>query len=281
MLHPFKVIESELRQRLSSVKITRQREVTIRATWLIRPEVIDHFTTVHEVLGIPIVWMICSFERESGSNFTRSPAQGDRWDRISTHVPRGVGPFPSFEAAALWSYKHDGLDKNSAPWDLAYACYAWEKFNGFGPRDHGRVSGYVFSGTNQYDPPDGKAGKYVSDGVWGPNIVDQQLGCLPLALEMIRLLPELAFGNVITHTSDVEPIHVTPVPDGFSDALWIQQSLNKLKVKGTPLKEDGNFGRRTRNAIRAFQTAYPPLATDGIFGKLTKSTMMESLRDSS
>jgi len=235
MIHPFKVLEPEYRQRLSVIRITRQNEVHHRAVQLIQPSVLDHFVPVQKQLGIPVVWMVCSFERESGSDFTRSPSQGDRWDRVSVHVPRGIGPFKSFTDAALWAYIHDGLNRNSSPWDMAYACYKWEVFNGFGPRNHGRVSGYVYSGTNQYDPPTGKGGKYIRDGLWSAITVDQQLGCLALALEMIRLRPDLAFGETLIPEIVDHPIPLTPVPEGFGDALWVQKTLNKLKVSGTPL----------------------------------------------
>lgn len=280
MQHPFKVIEPELRQRLAVLKITRQAQAERRAAQLVKPAVLDHFRPVHEHLGIPIVWMVSSFERESGSDFTRSPAQGDRWDRTSVNVPRGVGPFKDWPAAADWSYRHDGIDKNSAPWDEAYACYAEEKFNGFGPRDHGRVSGYVMAGTDQYDKPTGKAGKYVSDGAWDPDKQDEQLGCVALWRAMIELDPSLGFsaaerGQV---SVPVQPIPVTPTPEGFSDALLVQQMINKVIAKGAvryeALKEDGNYGRHTRNAVRAFQTAFG-LEADGIAGPKTKEKLKE------
>lgn len=284
MQHPFKAIEPELRQRLSVLKLTREAETTRRAEQLVAPKILNRFRPVYAELLIPIVWMVCSFERESGMDFTRSPAQGDRWDRISKNVPRGVGPFTSFEASAEWSYEHDGINKNSSPWDLAYACYAWERFNGFGPRDHGRVSGYIFSGTDQYDPPAGKGGKYVSDGKWNPSAVDQQLGCVALALEMIRLDPSLAFGEPIM-PKPIEPpipIPVTPTPDGFAQALQVQQCLNHLimghELAGVdPLTEDGNYGRRTRNAVRAFQKM-AKLDQDGIAGPLTKMALEDYVK---
>jgi lysozyme family protein len=200
MQHPFLTLEPEYKQRLASLKITRQAQIHDRAIRLLnRPEVKTNFEPVQVALGIPMVWMICSFERESGMDFTRSPAQGDRWDHISVNVPRGVGPFKSFTDAALWSYRHDGIDKNLAPWSWPYMCWSWEEFNGFGPRNHGHVSGYVWAGTDQYDPPAGQGGKYIADGIWDPHAVDKQLGCVPLALELVRLDPSL--------DPSLEPLH--------------------------------------------------------------------------
>lgn len=272
MQHPFKVLEPEYERRLAALNVTRKIEVHQRATAILRrSEVIANFKPVQEELGIPIVWGICSFERESGLDFRTSPAQGDRWDRVSVNVPRGVGPFPSWTAAAIWSYKHDGIDKNSSPWSWPYMCWAWEKFNGFGPRDHGRVTGYDFAGTDEYDPPVGKGGKYVSDGNWSASAVDRQLGCVPLALELVKLEPSLAL-DFHFPTPSADPIPVTPTPTGVGggehDTKWIQESLNHLHFGGEQLVVDGNYGRRTRNVVRTFQTAHG-LVADGLAGPVT------------
>jgi lysozyme family protein len=282
MKHPFLAVEQEYKTRLASLTITRRTEVHNRALSLLRPSrgVIANFKPVEEELGIPMVWMICSFERESGMDFKTSPAQGDPWNRVSTHVPSGVGPFKSFTEAAIWSYKHDGLNKNSAPWSWPYACWGWEKFNGFGPRDHGRVSGYVFAGTDQYDPPHGQAGKYVADGKWDPNEVDKQLGCVALALELISLDASLALPVDLT-VATPDPIPVTPVPVGVGgsgqagvaavhDTRWIQEALNKI-YPGS-LVVDGNYGRMTRNVVRFFQTTHG-LDADGLAGPLTVAAL--------
>src|SRR5437868_3575104 len=50
-----------------------------------------------------VPWFVIAVihEREASQNWAASIAQGDRWDRVSTHVPQGRGPFRSFEAAAI------------------------------------------------------------------------------------------------------------------------------------------------------------------------------------
>lgn len=276
MQHPYLQLRDEYERRLAALKITRDAEAERRAKQILRrPEMMSNFGPVEQALKIPMVWMVCSFERESGLDFKTSPAQGDPWNRVSTHVPAGVGPFKSFTEAAIWSYKHDGLDKNSSPWSWSYMMWAWEKFNGFGPRDHGRVSGYNFAGTDQYDPPTGEGGKYVSDGHWDSGEVDKQLGCVPLAVCLAHLEPRLMVPGFPSGPIVVpEPIIVTPTPVGVGapvlgrDTRWVQHALNTLSVLGTPLDEDGNFGRKTRTAVRAFQELRN-LDTDGLIGPKT------------
>lgn len=282
MQHPFEAMAPDFRRRIAAAVLTRRRETNRRAAALVMPAVVDRFRPAHEKLGIPLVWMICSFERESGCNFSKSPAQGDPWNRPSVHVPRGVS-FKSFEDAAVWSYRHDGIAGAKYPWSMTYACYAWNLFNGFGPNDHGRVSGYVFAGTDQYDPPAGLGGKYVADGKWDPDTVDQQLGCLALATCMIALAPELAIPADPDAAAASPAPHEAPLPAvlGGGQAhptAWVQDALNRLRVPGTPLLVDGSFGRRTGNALRAFQ-ASAGIVPDGLLSPETLGALETALAD--
>ncbi len=216
---------------------------------------------------MPQIWMATSFEREASSNFADSPAQGDPWSHVSVHVPRGRGPFASWAAAAIDAYHIDGLDKvGAANWTWARACYEGEVFNGFGYRAHGIHSPYLWAGTNNY-----VSGKYVADGVWSAGAVDQQLGIVPVMVRMVALRPALALPG-----TDALPPPQLPPPDttqhGEHDTAWLQHALNTLKVEGTPLVEDGNFGRRTRFAVIAYQTANG-LTPDGIAGPLTTAQL--------
>src|SRR5689334_10924289 len=40
-------------------------------------------------------------EREASGSWHANLAQGDPWDKVSVHIPRGQGPFASWEAAAI------------------------------------------------------------------------------------------------------------------------------------------------------------------------------------
>src|SRR6266852_6535688 len=52
------------------------------------------------VTGVPWAVIAVIHERESSQSWKASLAQGDPWNRRSVHVPRGRGPFTSWEAAA-------------------------------------------------------------------------------------------------------------------------------------------------------------------------------------
>jgi lysozyme family protein len=67
-----------------------------------------------------------------------------------------------------------------------------EIYNGFGPRNHGRRTGYLWAGTNIYN-----GGKYIADGEWDPNAKDTQMGMIPLMVTMLQLDPTLALADAL------------------------------------------------------------------------------------
>jgi lysozyme family protein len=222
---------------------------------------LGHYGDVLKLIQVPIVVQATICEREDGNDFTKNPAQGDPWNRPSIHVPRNRGPFNSWVEAAVdaWSVC-DKLNVNSQPWSLPYACFKWEGYNGFGYRAHGVRTPYVVGGTNLQQP-----GKFVADGSFDPSHIDSQLGCLPIAVRMIQLVPGLAFGDAVMVAAAPSIIPApTPLPSMVGTDLtgvkWVQGSLNRLTHAG--LTVDGSFGRMTRAAIRDFQQAHG-LTPDG------------------
>jgi lysozyme family protein len=126
-------------------------------------------------------------EREASQSWKANLAQGDPWNKISIHVPKGRGPFASWEDAAI-----DAL-VNCAPkaaawndWSIGGALTLLEEYNGLGYAAMGKPSPYIWAGTDQY-----KKGKYVADGHYDPNAVDHQLGCAALFAQMKQLDPSI------------------------------------------------------------------------------------------
>ena len=122
-------------------------------------------------------------EREASQSWKANLAQGDPWNKVSIHVPKGRGPFDSWEDAAI-----DALT-NCAPraaswkdWSIGGAMTLLEEYNGLGYAAMGKPSPYVWAGTDQY-----KKGKYVADGHYDPNAIDHQLGCAALFARMKQL----------------------------------------------------------------------------------------------
>lgn len=162
----------------------------------------DRYLTVSKRTGIPWPFIAVTHQRESSQNWSRSLAQGDLWDRVSTHVPRGRGPFTSWEAAA-----YDAL-VNCSPyaarnkdWSIGGLLTLLEQYNGLGYVNKGLPSPYIWSGTDQYS-----RGKYVADGVFDASAVDKQLGCAGLIMAMMSLDSSITFtGAAITQNTTLPP----------------------------------------------------------------------------
>ena len=147
------------------------------------------YQAVEARTGVPWFVIAVIHERESSQNWFGSLAQGDPWNRVSVHVPKGRGPFRSWEEAAI-----DAL-ASCAPyaarnkdWSIGGMLTELEQYNGLGYASRGVPSPYVWSGTNQY-----KSGKYVRDGVYDPSAVDSQPGCAGLLLAMVALDRTISF----------------------------------------------------------------------------------------
>lgn len=147
----------------------------------------NRYVNVQNGTGVPWPIIAVIHEREASQSWLANLAQGDPWNRVSIHVPRGRGPFKSWEDAA-----HDAL-VNCPPrlgawedWSIAGALTALEEYNGEGYFLHGIPSPYVWASTNQY-----VRGKYIADGHFDPNAIDHQLGCAALLMRMALQDPSI------------------------------------------------------------------------------------------
>jgi lysozyme family protein len=61
----------------------------------------SRYQTVSDATGVPWFIIAVIHEREASQSWKASLAQGDPWDKPSIHVPRGRGPFESWEEAAI------------------------------------------------------------------------------------------------------------------------------------------------------------------------------------
>jgi len=146
----------------------------------------DFYSSVSKATGVPW-WVIGIIHyREADFSIKASLAQGDPWNKVSTHVPRGRGPFVSWQEAAI-----DAL-KNCAPyaarwkdWSFGGALTLLEEYNGLGyERVHHEASPYLWAATNHEE-----WGKYTADGEWHHDIWDKQLGAAAILKALCELGP--------------------------------------------------------------------------------------------
>lgn len=231
-------LRAENESRFAHVKITRAASTFAQvATRLVASAAKARYLPVASRTGVPWFVIAVIHERECSQSWGGSLAQGDPWNKVSIHVPAGRGPFKSWEDCAV-----DAL-VNCAPyaarnkdWSIGGVLTLLEQYNGLGYASRGKPSPYVWAGTDQY-----VSGKYVSDGVYDPNVVDQQLGCAGLLLAMMKIDASIKFGAaaandnapVVRSTSQpVVPAHPDTVPSFTHPApgsigAWIASFFKK------------------------------------------------------
>lgn len=150
---------------------------------------VHRFKAVADMTHVP--WQVIAFIaiRETGFdwkkykktgeldfNWHRCLHNGDRWDRVTTHVPSGLGPWTSWESAAA-----DALNRRRRPssWNSINLLWFLEKYNGLGYRKyHSHVkSPYLWGYTNRYTK-----GGYKADGKWSNSYVNKQIGATAFML---------------------------------------------------------------------------------------------------
>lgn len=163
--------------------------ITAVARRLTAPVAKAAYKSIEAVTHVPWFVIAVIHEREASQNWNANIAQGDRFNRRSTHVPKNRGPFPTFEAAAV-----DALT-NCAPfaakwhdWSTGGTLLLLEEYNGLGYANKGRPSPYDWAASDQY-----VSGKFVRDGVYDPSAVDHQLGCAALLACMAELDHDVHF----------------------------------------------------------------------------------------
>jgi lysozyme family protein len=158
---------------------------------LLDPEAKARYLTVSNKTGIPWFVIAVIHEREASQSWKANLAQGDPWNEISVHVPKGRGPFQSWEAAAV-----DAL-VNCAPhaarwtdWTAGGTLTILEEYNGLGYAALKRPSPYVWASTDRY-----VRGKFIADGHYDQNAIDHQLGCAALLNRMAQKDPTIEFAD--------------------------------------------------------------------------------------
>jgi lysozyme family protein len=113
-------------------------------------------------------------QRESDRDWDTYLGNGEPLDEVTTLVPKGRGPWDTWEEGAVDALTYDGLTEVKN-WRLEKMLYYLEKYNGIGYHNKGMPTPYLWSGTTIQEP-----GKYVADGVFDPDEMDEQPGCCGL-----------------------------------------------------------------------------------------------------
>jgi lysozyme family protein len=133
--------------------------------------------------GVPWMMVAAIHQRESDRDFSTYLGNGEPLDQETTMVPAGRGPFDTWEEGAIDALTYDGLTE-IPDWRLEKMLFHCEKYNGTGYHSKGLPSPYLWAGSTIQQP-----GKYVADGKFDPNEIDEQPGCCGILYAIHRLDP--------------------------------------------------------------------------------------------
>jgi lysozyme family protein len=189
---PDLIVLNESRWQKCQITPSRELEVERVAAALVAPKAKALYQQIETTTSVPW-WVIAVIhEREASQNFACSLAQGDPWNQISTHQPRGIGPFQSFIDAAVFSLTRCApYAAKWKDWTAGGTLTLLVLYNGTGYEQyHNEASPYDWGATNIE-----QEGKYIADRQWSATVWDQQIGCAAMLKSMMTLDPSIKFAE--------------------------------------------------------------------------------------
>lgn len=214
MAYSFDGLKGEYTRLLARMVIKRVAEAKSAAARLYRERA--RYKTVEEQTGVP--WRVIAIlhNREAGGSFAGVLHNGEKiiGKPLKTKlVPAGRGPFRSWEDAAVDALRLKNLHLVK-DWSRERICFVAEGYNGWGYRNKGVPSAYLWAGSNNY-----VSGKYVADHVWSSSAIDQQLGCM-VVYDYLAMLGETdGSEKPFPPPPDIEPAPTPPAKSSFLSIL--------------------------------------------------------------
>lgn len=195
----------------------------------------DKYAPLEQATGVPWYFIGLLHMRESNFDFNTHLHNGDKLNvngkfKRTTHVPAGR-PIAPPKNGQTYTFEESALDAlvyefgKIKTWDIAQMAYFLELYNGFGYRQRGLPSPYLWAGSNQYIK-----GKYIADGVFDPTVVDSQLGTM-VVLKCVLALD----APVLVSIPDADPVQAEAVEK--KEVTPISPSADIVKPKSSAMRK--------------------------------------------
>lgn len=210
----------------------------------------DRYAAVTETSSVPWYVIAVIHNMECSLNFNEHLHNGDPLKKKTVNVPAGRPPgwdgTGTWEESALDALRYDNLT-SWTDWSIAGICYKLEGYNGWGYRNHGIHTPYLWSFTNQYT-----SGKYIADGIWSESAVSSQCGCAAV-LRRLAEMGKITFSDQPQTKPNMPPAvqYATTAPTDpaqLAAAKALQQWLSSFS--GVFLAVDGVAGPKTSAAFK-------------------------------
>jgi lysozyme family protein len=177
----------------------RKQEIENVITRMLRSR--ERYEHVAGATGVPWYVIAVIHNMECGGDFTCHLHNGNPLSKRTVDVPEGrpeqmpaSGHFPyTWEESATDALRFDKFDA-WADWSISGTLYKIEGYNGFGARNHGVHTPYLWGGSFDDVNGNGKldrgerpiyvGGKYIKDHVWDPKTMSKQIGAALLLHRM-------------------------------------------------------------------------------------------------
>lgn len=129
-----------------------------------------------------VPWQViaCIHMKEASGNFDKQILNGQPWWKRTTWVPKGHGPWSSWEEACVTAFAIKNTPKK---WTIENTLHFLERFNGLGyalyHREKVGFTPYNWAFTNHY-----KGGYYTSDGKFDPSAISMGVGLAVVLKEL-------------------------------------------------------------------------------------------------
>jgi len=150
-----------------------------------KPDKTARYRRVEEITGVP--WWVVGIIHmlEASANFKLHLHNGDPLGAPTVRVPAGRPenwrPGMTWAESAADALTGAGRNMGSVTdWSVGAALHILERYNGLGYRKRGRMSPYLWCGSDYFDK-----GKYVADGKFDPEAESKQVGAACLLKRMI------------------------------------------------------------------------------------------------
>ena len=152
------------------------------------------YEQVQQECGVPWFVVGAIHAMESGFDFDTYLGNGEPLNTVTTQVPKGHGPFETWEAGA-----RDALELQAAKepdtWDIPGVARYLEEYNGEGYYQYHNInSPYLWSFSNHYT-----SGKYTSDGRFSASCVSTQCGAMVILKRLVEM------GAILLEKKEVTP----------------------------------------------------------------------------
>jgi len=174
----FPAIAAEYRAFFDTLAIRPERRAAVQSRLNRLVDNAARYRALGDALGIPWFFIGIIHSLESNANFSTHLHNGDPLTARTVQVPAGrpIAGSPPFtwEASARDALTLKGFVGQS-DWSTARMLHRWEGNNGFGYRQRGLPSPYLWSFSQHYTK-----GRFIRDHVFDPESVSQQCGAAVL-----------------------------------------------------------------------------------------------------